>query len=45
MLEYIDLDLNEEEDNIMDDIREYHWMYAAEEGDNKKKINYLILEV
>ena len=43
--EEIDPDLNEEEDIIMYDSREEHWMDVAEEGDNKKKIHDLRWEV
>ena len=31
-------DLNEEEDTIMDEIRDDNWRYFAEEGDNMKNI-------
>ena len=31
-----DPDMNEEEDTILNAIREYHWRDVAEEGDNKK---------
>ena len=34
-------DLNEEEDIRLDAMREYHWRYVAEEGDDKKKIHGL----
>ena len=37
-----DPDLNEEEDIRMDEIREDHWRDVAEEGDDKKKIHYLL---
>ena len=36
-----DMDLNEEEDTRMDEIREEHWRDFDEEGDNKKKIRSL----
>ena len=36
-----DLDLNEDEDITMDEIRDEHWRYVAEEVDNKKNVNYL----
>ena len=45
MLEEIDPVLNEEEDIIMDDSREYHWRYVAEGGEKKKKIHTLRWEV
>ena len=35
-----DPDLNEEEDFILDEIREEHWRDVAEEGDDTKKISY-----
>ena len=38
-------DLNEEEYIIMDDSREEHWRYVAEEGDDKNNINDLRWEV
>ena len=34
-------DLNEEEDIILDSIREEHWRGVAEEGDYKSKIHPL----
>ena len=37
--------LNEEEDIIIDEIREEHWRDVAEEGDDKKKIHVLRWEV
>ena len=37
--------MNEEQDIILDAIREEHYRYVSEEGDDKKKINYLIWEV
>ena len=40
-----DPDLNEDEDIILDIIREDHWMDVAEEGDYKKKIHVLRWEV
>ena len=36
-----DLYLNEEEDIIMDEIRDNHWRDVSEEGDDKKKIHTL----
>ena len=39
--EEIDLDLNEEKDTRMDNSREENWMDVADEGDDKRKINYL----
>ena len=36
-----DPDLNEEEDIRMDEIRDDHWRYVSEEGDNKKKMHAL----
>ena len=41
MAEEIDTDLNEEEDIILDAIREEHWSDVAEEGDYKKNISAL----
>ena len=41
MSEERDPDLNEEEDIRMDEIREYHWRYFDEEGDDNKKIHDL----
>ena len=43
--EEIDPDLNGEEDTRMDEIREEHWIYVSEEGDNKKNIHGLRWEV
>ena len=40
-----DTDLNEEDDIRMDEIRDKHWRYVAEEGDNKKKIHALRWDV
>ena len=40
-----DPDLNEEEDIILDEIREEHWRDVAEEGDDKKNIHDLRWEV
>ena len=40
-----DPDLNEEENIILDVIREEHWRDVSEEGDNKKKIHDLMWEV
>ena len=40
-----DPDLNDEEDIKLDEIREEHWIYIAEEGDNKKNIRSLRWEV
>ena len=37
MEEERDQDLNEEEDIILDAIREEHWRDVAEEGDNKRR--------
>ena len=37
--------LNEEEDIILDKIREEHWRDIAEEGDDKKRIHALRWEV
>ena len=45
MSEERDPDLNEEEDIIMDEIRDEHWRYVAEEGDDNNKIRVLRLEV
>ena len=45
MAEERDPDLNEEEDIILDEIREEHWRDVAEEGDDKKKIHELRWEV
>ena len=45
MLEEIYLDLNEEEDIIMYEIRKYHWRDISEEGKDKKNINALRWEV
>ena len=45
MAEERDLDLNEEEDIRLDEIREYHWGDASEEGDDKKNIHALRWEV
>ena len=39
------LELNEEEDIILDEIRETHWSYVAQEGDDKKKIHSMRWEV
>ena len=39
--EEIDPDLNEEEDIIMEDIREEHWRDVAGEGEYKKKSHSL----
>ena len=36
-------DLNEEEDIILDGIREEHWRDVSEKGDDKKKIHALRL--
>ena len=41
VLEEIDTDLNEEEDIIMDEIRDKNWRGVAEESDDKKKIHAL----
>ena len=40
-----DLYLNEEEDIILYEIREEHWMGVAEKGDNKKNVHTLRWEV
>ena len=40
-----DPDLNEEEDIVLDKIREEHWRDIAEEGDDKKRIHVLRWEV
>ena len=40
-----DPDLNEEEDIVLDKIREEHWRDIAEEGDDKKRIYALRREV
>ena len=40
-----DPDLNEEEDIILDEIREEHWRDVSEEGDEKKKIHALRWDV
>ena len=40
-----DSDLNEEEDTRMEDNREEHWRYVAEDDEDKKKIHYLMWEV
>ena len=45
MSEERDPDLNEEEDIIMDEIRDEHWRDVAEEGDDNNKIHALRLEV
>ena len=45
MAEERDPDLNEDEDIILDEIREEHHRDVAEEGDDKKKIHDLRLEV
>ena len=45
MSEVRDPDLNEEEDITMEDSREEHWRYVAEDGEHKKKIWFLRLEV
>ena len=45
MSEERDPDLNEEEDIIMDEIRENNWVGVAEECANKKNIHALIWEV
>ena len=45
MLEERDPDLNEEEDIILDKIREDHWRDVSEEGDYKKKFYALRWEV
>ena len=45
MSEERDPDLNDEEDIILDAIREENWRYAAEEGDYKTNINTLRWEV
>ena len=41
MPEERDPDLNEEEDIIMDKIRDEHWRGGSEEGEDKKKIHAL----
>ena len=38
-------DLNEEEDIITDEIRDEHWRDVSKEGDNKKNIHDLRLDV
>ena len=45
MAEERDPYLNEEEDIRLDAIREDHWRDVAEEGDDKKNIHALRLEV
>ena len=40
-----DTDLNEEEDIIMDEIRNEHWRDVADESEDKKEIHTLRLEV
>ena len=40
-----DPDLNQEEDIRLDEIREEHWRYVAEEGDDNKKIHALRWDV
>ena len=45
MAEERDPDLNEEEDIILDAIREENWRDVAEEVDKKKNIHALIWEV
>ena len=45
VLEEIDPDLSEEEDIRLDEIREEHWRYVVEEGNDKKKIHDLRWEV
>ena len=45
MSEERDLYLNEEEDTILDEIREDYWRDVAEEGDDKKSIYGLRWEV
>ena len=44
-MEERDLDLNEDEDIRMDEIRDKHWMDFAEEVDYKKNIHVLRWEV
>ena len=41
ILEEIYTDLNEEEDLIMEDIREDHWRYFSDYGEYKKNIHAL----
>ena len=41
VLEERDSDLKEEKDIILDEIREDHWVNVAEEGEDKKNIDYL----
>ena len=43
--EEIDADLNEEEDIRLDVIREEHFRYVAEEGDDKNNVQALRWEV
>ena len=45
MAEEIDPDLNEEEDIILDEIKEDHWIDVVEEVDYKKKMHALSWEV
>ena len=45
MAEDRDLELHEEDYIRLDENREEHWRYIAEEGDNKKKIHSLRREV
>ena len=45
MLEENDPDLNEEEDIIMDAIRDEEWRDFAEEGDDKKNMHALRWEI
>ena len=40
-----DPDLNEEGGIRMEDSREYHWVYVAEDGEEKKNIHALIFEL
>ena len=45
MSEERDPDLNEEEDTILDAIREEHWRNIADKGDDNKKIYALMWKV
>ena len=39
------MDLNEEEDIRIDEIRDRYWMDVADEGEDKKKIHALMWEI
>ena len=45
VLEDRDTDLNDEEDTLMEDIREEHWRDVDDDGEDKKNINDLRWDV